>query len=78
MANVIELLTPSEYQAVYQPCESGSVERAAEHLGKSANVLWKQRSTARAKLKAAGYTLPDLRKQKRSGCKRVPSLALSV
>ena len=64
---MLSLLTPSEYEAVVQPAQSGSVELAAEHLGKSANVLWKQRSTARAKLKAAGYTLPDLRKQRRSG-----------
>lgn len=67
MANVVDLLTRAEYEAVHQPCESGSVERAAEHLGKSSSAVRFLRSTARAKLKASGYTLPDLRKQRRSG-----------
>ena len=74
---MIDLLTVDQYEAVTQPLESGSVELAAIHLGKSAKAISYLRSTARAKLKAAGYTLPDLRREKRSGCRRIPSIPIS-
>ena len=78
MTSMIDLLTPAEVLAITQTLDSGTVELAAVHMGKNPIAVRVARSRARAKLKAAGFDLPDLRKQKRSGCKRVPSLALSV
>jgi len=77
MTGMIDLLTPAEVLSITQTVDSGTVQLAAAHLGKQANAVWVARSRARAKLKAAGFDLPDLRKQKRSGCRRIPSIPIS-
>ena len=75
--DVAMLLSPTEKQAVLQTYESGTVRMAAEHVGKNPAALWMARSRARAKLRAAGLDLPDLRRQRRSGCKRIPAREVS-
>ena len=68
-AKIARILTPEELSAVLMVGECGNVKMAAMRLGKSEGAIRKLRCTARAKLRKAGYELPDRRRL--TGAKRV-------